>query len=91
MVLGYYVRMVGGGRFDALGNLLSPWASRLGGYTLSSLPGRIDAMIPEIEKATRIIFFTASNLQGLTAEEMKFIQSSTQLMQKTIFVFGSPP
>jgi len=48
------------------------------------------ALAPEIQGASRIVFFTSPGMRGLTAQEMELIQSSPELIKKTIFVYGGP-
>lgn len=68
--------------------ILEKAAAQLGGRTLSSLPGTISAMRPELESASRIVFFTSPSIRGLTAAEMELIQSTPDLHAKTVFVYG---
>jgi len=93
VVLGHYsvpktFEGVGKISVNTLENTLLPAAEQLGGRTLSSFPGEISAIAPELYKADRIVFFTSEGMTGLTAREMALIQSDATLMQKTIFVVG---
>jgi hypothetical protein len=87
VVLGHFKRLLPFGVQETL-PILENAAQKLGGRTLSSLPGRLSAIIPELEGARRVIFFTCPGMTGLTASEMDAIQSSTSLMLKTTFVYG---
>jgi hypothetical protein len=69
--------------------VLQPAAAKLGGKTLSDMPGEINALAPAIAGADRIVFFTASAFGPLTQAEMDMIQASPDLMERTIFVFGA--
>ena len=69
---------------------LNPAASHLGGRTLATFPGNIEALAPEIQAADRVVFFTTEGEFGaLTQQEMSFIQSSMELRSRTTFVFGA--
>jgi len=72
-------------------DLVEQQAASLGGRTLAELPYGIKNMIPEINNADEIIFYTSPGLVergGLTMEEMIYIQSNPALRAKTIFVYG---
>jgi len=92
VVLGHYTRPVfmAGQQVGIQETLpiLEEAASRLGGRTLAQLPGRMSVLTPEIEEASRLVFFTSEGMQGLTAAEIEFIQSSKSLLGKTTFVYG---
>lgn len=76
-----------GGVKDTL-PFLEDAAAQLGGRTLKALPGDMEVLAPEIQIARRIVFFTYSNIGGLTASEMGLIQGDPMLLAKTIFVYG---
>lgn len=91
VVLGHYTRpIVAGGRTFVQETLpiLEDAAKQLGGRTLTSLPADIGAIAPELQSASRIIFYTSPNMQGLTAAEMALIQSDPALVAKTVFIYG---
>jgi hypothetical protein len=87
VVLGHYSRPLMGGIQETL-PILENAAHQLGGRTLSSLPGEMSAIAPELESASRIVFYTSPGMQGLTAAEMAMIQSNPTLLAKTTFIYG---
>ncbi len=65
--------------------------ARFGGRTLQGLPGKIEALKPEIGSAKEIIFNigeTGIRPGSLTAQELEFILSNPDLLRRTTFVFG---
>lgn len=87
VVLGHYTVPYGPYTQETL-PILSEAAAQLGGKTLEALPGNMGAIAPEIQAASRIVFFTSSGMRGLTAEEMLLIQSTPALHGKTTFIYG---
>jgi hypothetical protein len=87
VVLGHYTVPVAGGIRETL-PILAGAAAKLGGRTLESLSKDIRVIEPALRAASRIVFFVSKNMTGLTAEEMSLIQSSPELLAKTVFVIG---
>ena len=67
--------------------------SRFGGRTLQDLPGNINNIRPEIDKAQQIIFNIPQggllDSMALTMQEYAYILSRPDLLQKTIFISGA--
>lgn len=91
VVLGHYMTPFLNYVFQAKEALLYPAAQAIGGQVLDFLPGEISAITPYIDAASRIVFFTAPQILGLTAQELNYIVSNPDLIRKTIFAFGGYP
>jgi hypothetical protein len=68
--------------------ILDAAAHQLGGRTLSTLAPELEVIAPELQSATRIVFFTSPGIRGLTLAELNLIQSNEALLAKTTFVYG---
>ena len=77
-----------GGIAQTIESVLQPAANKLGARLLDRLAGTIEALRPQIDAAERIVFFTASKLNPLTAQELEYVQSRPELLAKTVFVYG---